>query len=85
MSWFTRLFRRSSLVGQRVHAWHYTPWGKGRIEGDVIAESDRSLTIDVSEPLIQEFRSFIHVWRDDARSLNEPLPGDESGWTRESL
>ncbi len=76
MSWFTRLFARKpkGLLGQRVHAWTYGPYGRGYVEGEVVAETERSLTIDPSVPSRQEFRAFVLVWRHDARPMGERLP-----------
>ncbi len=82
MSWFTRLFpRRPGLVGQRVHAWHYTPFGRARVEGEVMEDYEDSLVLDPSRPVAQEFRPFVTVWRHDARQLSQALP--EDGWLGE--
>mgnify|MGYP001561027133 CR=1 FL=1 len=75
MNWFTRLFTSSrGLIGQRLHAWHYGPYGCSRIIGEVVDEDEHSLYLDISKPEQQEFRAWRRVWRHDARPLNEALP-----------
>lgn len=74
-NWFTRLFNRDKgLVGQRLHAWHFTPYGRARVAGEVVADGEDELTIDPSAPERQDFRAFVKVWRHDARRLSESLP-----------
>lgn len=81
INWFTRLFARKGLVGKRVHAWHYGPYGRAHIEGEVVEEAEHQLTIDRSAPERQEYRAFVRVWKHDARRVGEPLPIDMGGWT----
>lgn len=81
MNWFTRLLSRlfpskDTLIGTRMHAWHYTPYGRARIEGEVVDETEQSLYLDISNPTAQEWYGWKRVWRHDARPLDEELPVD---------
>lgn len=77
-SWFTRLFAPKGLLGQRMHAWHYGPYGRAHVEGEVVEETDWEVTLDPSAPERQEYRAFVRVWKHDARPLGEALPIDLS-------
>ncbi len=76
-NWFTRLFTTTdTLLGRRVHAWSYGPYGRARVVGEVVGETEDSLTLDLSSPTQQDFRAFVHVWKHDMRPLYEDLPVD---------
>ncbi len=79
-NWFTRLFARKGLIGQRVHAWHYSQYGRARIVGEVVDETETSLVLDISNE--QDYKGFRHVWKHDARPLNENLPDDITAFTK---
>jgi hypothetical protein len=81
-NWFARLFA-PNLVGRRVHAWSYGPYGRSHVTGEVVEETDTELVLDVSVPDRQQFNAFVRVWKHDARSLGEPLPIDTTALTHE--
>lgn len=76
INWLTNLFARNGLIGQRVHAWHYTPYGRARIVGEVVDETESALVLDISTE--QDYRAFRRVWKHDARLMGEDLPIDLS-------
>lgn len=81
MRWITGLFSGKGLLGQRVHAWHWTEWGRAHVVGEVVEETEQSLVLDCSYPDSQQFSAFKTVWQHDARPVGEALPVDTTAQT----
>ncbi len=78
-AFLSRLFSRTpSVIGTRMHAWHWTQWGRGEIEGEVVDEDKESYYLDVSNPVTQEYRAWRRVWKHDARPVGVALPVDNT-------
>ena len=73
---FARCAGRTGLLGQRVHAWHYGPYGRTRIIGEVVDETESALVLDISNE--QDYKAFRRVWKHDASLPHEALPIDVS-------